>query len=306
MPRVTVFIPTYNWSSVLPYSIGSVLRQSFQDWELLVIGDCCTDDSEQVVAKIKCENGDDPRIRWINLPQNCGQQYGPNNEGIRQAQGEFIAHLNHDDLWWPHHLQCLVKAMDEGDYDLVHSVAEVVMADGRSEIAVHHDRCTYPTTVMHRREMAVRLGGWRDYREIEESPGNDFWRRARQAGFRFGFVRRLSAIKFPAIDRPNVYRLQPNHEQKAWFERIGSEPNLEAERLMELLRQAHEKLSAYDHQLVSQVREIALVKAPRAARQRMQSSKIAVGSRRVLARLKIIETAKGATVRNSRRKRGLE
>jgi hypothetical protein len=47
-PRVTVIIPTYNWSSVLPYSIGSALRQSFTDFELLVIGDGCTDDSEQV------------------------------------------------------------------------------------------------------------------------------------------------------------------------------------------------------------------------------------------------------------------
>src|SRR5262249_29306735 len=46
MPQVTVIIPTYNWSAVLPYSIGSALRQTFSDFELLVIGDGCTDDSE--------------------------------------------------------------------------------------------------------------------------------------------------------------------------------------------------------------------------------------------------------------------
>src|SRR5438552_3536771 len=59
VPRVSVVIATYNWSSVLPFSIGSVLRQTFSDFEVLVIGDGCTDDSERVVAAI-----DDPRIRW--------------------------------------------------------------------------------------------------------------------------------------------------------------------------------------------------------------------------------------------------
>src|SRR5947207_7975428 len=83
MPRVTVIMATYNWSSVLPYSIGSALRQSFTDFELLVVGDGCTDDSEQVVTAIG-----DPRVRWINLSSNSGHQSAPNNEGLRQARGD--------------------------------------------------------------------------------------------------------------------------------------------------------------------------------------------------------------------------
>ena len=85
-PPVTIIIPTYNWSSVLPYSIGSALQQTFSDFELLVIGDGCTDDSESVVKAIG-----DERVRWINLPINTGHQSEPNNEGLRQACGEFIA-----------------------------------------------------------------------------------------------------------------------------------------------------------------------------------------------------------------------
>src|SRR5438046_5361757 len=81
MPRVTVIIATYNRSNVLPYSIGSVLRQSFHDFELLVVGDGCTDDSESVVAAMG-----DPRVRWISLPANTGHQSGPNNEGLHQAR----------------------------------------------------------------------------------------------------------------------------------------------------------------------------------------------------------------------------
>ncbi|MGH7485232.1 MAG: glycosyltransferase family 2 protein, partial [bacterium] len=104
-PRVTVIIPTWNRSSVLPYSIGSVLRQTFRDFELIVAGDGCTDDSEQVVSAIG-----DPRLRWINLPANTRHQSGPNNEALRQARGEIIAYLGHDDLWLPHHLAAHVAA----------------------------------------------------------------------------------------------------------------------------------------------------------------------------------------------------
>jgi len=76
-PRVTVIVATYNWSTVLPYAIASVLDQTMRDFELLVVGDGCTDDSEQVVAGIR-----DPRVRWINLPANTGHQFGPNNRGL--------------------------------------------------------------------------------------------------------------------------------------------------------------------------------------------------------------------------------
>ena len=109
LPRVTVIISTYNWGTVLPYSISSVLRQSFTDFEILVVGDGCTDDSEQVVTAIT-----DPRVRWINLAVNDGHQSAPNNEGVRQSRGSIIAYLGHDDLWLPHHLEMIVTAIDWG------------------------------------------------------------------------------------------------------------------------------------------------------------------------------------------------
>ena len=61
-PQVTVILPTYNRSSVLRYAIASVLRQTFTDFELLVIGDGCTDDSAQVVAE-----AGDARVRWVAI-----------------------------------------------------------------------------------------------------------------------------------------------------------------------------------------------------------------------------------------------
>ena len=183
---------TYNWSTVLPYSIGSALGQTFTDFELLVIGDGCTDDSEQVVSKV-----DDPRVRWINIPR-VGHQSGPNNEGIRQARGEYIAYLGHDDLWLPHHLSVLVAALDAGA-DLAHSMAAMIRTDGSIQPSTYP-----PSTVAHRRSMIERTGGWRHFREIEAMPELELWNRAEAAGLKLQFVRRLTVIKPPAAWRRDV------------------------------------------------------------------------------------------------------
>ena len=99
-PSVTIIIATYNLSSALRYTIPSALQQTHDDFEMLVIGDACTDDSGDVVRSFG-----DRRVQWINLPERAGSQYGPNNAGLERARGKFIAYLGHDDLWWPRHLE---------------------------------------------------------------------------------------------------------------------------------------------------------------------------------------------------------
>ena len=245
MSHVTVIIPTYNWSAVLPYSIGSVLDQTFTDFELLVIGDGCTDDSEQVVNAI-----DDPRVRWISI-EHFGHQSGPNNEGLRQARGEYIAYLGHDDLWLPHHLSVLAAVLDQGA-DFAHSV--IAMVPPRGAIKIARPEWRPPTSVMHRRSAIEAIGGWRDHRELMDPPEGDLWNRFEQAGCRIVFVERLTAIKFPALWRKNVYRERPSHEQAAWLARIRSGENLEVlkwnavepsfiDRLLRLLAHPSEWLS---------------------------------------------------------------
>lgn len=219
-PRVTVIIPTYNWSTVLPYSIGSVLGQTFTDFELLVVGDGCTDDSEDVVKAI-----DDPRVRWIGI-ERTGHQSGPNNEGLRQARGEYVAYLGHDDLWLPHHLAVLVAALDAGA-DLAHSLLLMVLPEGAPNISPP-TLTPPPSCVMHRRAMTVALGGWRDFRELAVTPERDLWERAAAAGFAFAFLPRLTGVKFSAGVRKDVYRERPSHEQAEWLARICAEGDFEA------------------------------------------------------------------------------
>jgi glycosyltransferase involved in cell wall biosynthesis len=234
-PLVTVIIPTFNWSSVLPYCVGSVLQQTFKDFEVLVMGDGCTDDSEMVINAI-----DDGRVRWFNLPENTGHQSGPNNEGLRQARGELIAYLGHDDLWFPHHLSCLVAALAAGA-DIAYSLTMMVGPEGCSTQPVPC-RSTYrpgmwipPTGIAHHRRVTDTVGGWRHYREVKVDPEVDLWRRAYEGGYRFTSVPRLTAVKFPAALRRNVYKNRPYHEQALWLSRIQNESDLEAVEVAKLL-----------------------------------------------------------------------
>jgi len=233
-PSVTVIIPTYNWSAVLPFSIGSVLRQTFEDFEVLVVGDGCTDDSQAVVESIQ-----DERVRWINLPSNSRHQSEPNNEGLKQARGELIAYLGHDDLWLPHHLKCLTSAIASGS-DLAYGVVGMVNIDGTwmpFSSALNYERGMWipPTGVVHKRDLTETIGGWRNYRELTVGPELDLWQRAYDANYRLTLVPRLTAIKFPAADRRDVYTTRSCVEQAHWTQRIINEPDFEAAELMNLL-----------------------------------------------------------------------
>src|ERR1700682_1956642 len=182
-PRATVIIATYNWSTVLPYAIESALDQTMSDFELLVIGDVCTDDSEQVVEAIR-----DPRIRWINLPENTGHQSGPNNRGLQEARGEFIAYLGHDDLWLNHHLTCTIGKLEETGADFAHSLL-IRVAPG-SEVGMpvfpkpQYGLGGLPSGTVHRRRVTEKIGGWNDYRNLIVGPETDLFDRALGAGFK--------------------------------------------------------------------------------------------------------------------------
>jgi hypothetical protein len=175
-PLVTVVIPTWNWSSVLPWSIASVRAQTMADLELLVIGDGCTDDSADVVAAAR---GGDRRVRWINLATNAGTQVAPNNEGLRRARGTFIAYLGHDDLWLPSHLERLVAAMGS-DGQWGHR-RWLQVDPGHPPFALRHEGWSYtPGELLAPTAGAARRGPARDWR-LAASAGHRFARSRERA-----------------------------------------------------------------------------------------------------------------------------
>ncbi len=236
-PLVTVITATYNWSSVLYYAIQSVLWQTFQEWEMWVIGDACTDDSEAVVASFN-----DPRVHWYNRLDNAGNQWLPNNDGLARARGKYIAYLGHDDLWYPTHLESLVEAIERVDADLAYSVIEWVGAPGtgiRCVMGINSDKLLQPraapSSVLHRHELIEKIGPWKDYRTLNQTPDIEFFQRIWAHQKRFINTNQLTAFKFPSGWRVNSYRERRSDEQAEYVRRIQIEPDFLANELFAIV-----------------------------------------------------------------------
>lgn len=214
-PLVTVVIPTFNWSSVLRYAIGSALSQTYPAIEVLVIGDACTDDSEEVVASFA-----DPRLRWHNLAVNSGSQSAPNGVGLELARGQYVAYLGHDDLWFPTHIAHLVDHVRRSGAKIAHSRCEYIGPDGQSQFRQIHRGGPPPSSILHETQLG-RETGWRDYRTLALDPDRDFINRATERAGGIGRVQALTAFKFPSAWRRNSYVTKTCHEQQAYTDRIA-------------------------------------------------------------------------------------
>lgn len=113
MPKVSVILPTYNRANVILRSIESVLNQSFRDLELIVIDDCSTDNTKDVLNKIS-----DPRLKSVFLKKNKGACYA-RNVGIKKAQGNFIAFQDSGDEWLHGKLEKQINYLEEKKIDAV-------------------------------------------------------------------------------------------------------------------------------------------------------------------------------------------
>jgi glycosyltransferase involved in cell wall biosynthesis len=239
-PVVSVVISTFNWSSVLRYAITSVLAQSFEDFELIVVGDSCTDDSEAVVKSF-----DDPRLRWHNLAEHSGGQFGPNNQGVALAHGRYIAYLGHDDLWHRDHLAVLVAAIAAHNADLVFAITEEIGPPamptrgllGFAPKGIYEwSLWAPPSSWLHRRDLIERVGPWRDSQTIVMTTDADFLNRVYDLGCRIMPVEELTVFKFPSVARTKAYVDRRCDEQAAWWERLCNEPELRYRELIEVLK----------------------------------------------------------------------
>lgn len=241
-PKVSVIIPTYNYSSVLRYAVATVLWQTFRDFELIVVGDGCTDDSEAVVRSFA-----DERVRWINLSENSGAKYVPLNTGIAAARASLIAYLEHDNLWHPRHLETLVSALAREQADVAYSVMVYVPPPGESLRVVsgiipegdfRSGYCLNGSSVVHQRSLISDVGGWDDHRTSRMPPDHVFFSRAAEAGKRFVGVPKLTVWKFNASSRPGCYRDQRCDEQARYFDMIRDDPALAEKELVHVARSA--------------------------------------------------------------------
>src|SRR6185437_3617110 len=107
-PKVSVVVPNYNHARFLRQRIDSILNQSFQDFELILLDDCSTDDSRPILSSY----ASDPRVRLEFSEKNSGNSYKQWNKGVRFARGQYVWIAESDDCADPRLLEKLVALLD--------------------------------------------------------------------------------------------------------------------------------------------------------------------------------------------------
>lgn len=109
---VSIITPSYNSSVYIGATIKSIFSQTYKNWELIIVDDCSTDDSIEIIEAY-CKM--DSRIKLIKLNNNSGAAVA-RNTGLENASGRFIAFLDSDDKWLPNKLEKQINFMLEHDY----------------------------------------------------------------------------------------------------------------------------------------------------------------------------------------------
>ena len=142
---VSIIMPNYNGSKFLNDAIKSVIDQTYPNWELIIVDDCSTDNSLEIIKQFN-----DSRIRVIENKENSGAAVSRNN-AIEVADGRWIAFLDSDDLWISEKLEKQIKYMHDNevffsytDYHVIDETNKVI-----TTFRPHLDVCTYGDILKH-------------------------------------------------------------------------------------------------------------------------------------------------------------
>lgn len=121
---ISIIMPSYNTGAQIADTIRSVQAQTYQNWELIIVDDCSSDDTDAVVAAFE-----DPRIRYLKNEKNSGAAVS-RNRALREAKGRYIAFLDSDDLWAPEKLELQLAYMKEKGYAFTYTDYRIRNYDG--------------------------------------------------------------------------------------------------------------------------------------------------------------------------------
>jgi len=186
---VSIIMPAFNAGKYISQSIESVLKQTYQNWELIIINDGSTDDTKKVVDSFLQM---DSRIQYIW--QENGKQGKARNAGLKRSKGELIAFLDADDLWMPVKLEKQIDLLHQQNADLIFT--DVLVVDEKG--AVLTDTCSVENktyfgseglsffyrinqvpilTVLAKREAILKVGCFKEALEIQNIEDYDLWLR---------------------------------------------------------------------------------------------------------------------------------
>lgn len=113
---VSIIMPSYNTAKFIPETIESVLKQTYTNWELIIVDDCSTDNTDEVVKPFLT----DKRIKYLKNEKNSGAAVS-RNYALREAKGKWIAFLDSDDLWLPEKLEKQIAFMEKNGYKFTYT-----------------------------------------------------------------------------------------------------------------------------------------------------------------------------------------
>ncbi len=214
-PLISVYVPTYNRGQILfERAVASVLSQTYDNFELIIIGDHCTDNTMELVSKIG-----DYRIRYYNIPKR-GYRYPPTaenhwlagpvvaaNVALGMVKGQWIARLDDDDIWTADHLEVLLRFAQEGNYEFVSAsyiaerFGEKIVVDVKDD----NPRIGGTQTWLYRsylRFFKYNINCWR--KKWNKVNDTDIQQRIYDAGVRMGFIDKVVAYILPRPSETTV------------------------------------------------------------------------------------------------------
>lgn len=123
---VSVITPTYNCARFIGETIKSVQMQSYPNWEMLIVDDCSTDNTQDIVASLAKK---DARIKYYKLAVNAGPAVA-RNTAMKLAQGKYMAFLDSDDLWLPDKVEKQIKWMETNNHSFTCTAYEQISEQG--------------------------------------------------------------------------------------------------------------------------------------------------------------------------------
>lgn len=204
-PEVSIIIPTYNRPNILQYCLLSVINQNFQDWVTYVIGDNCSDSTEEIIKAF-----DDERIFYYNNPYRFGEQSGGNSIGIALSETKFIAFLNHDDIWLSNHLEeAMQKLEEQGNFYVGRNILYEKTANNQPVIEKVSSKNIKPhwtftayfdlfepcSTWVVKNSFAKKIGYWKQSAQLHRHSSQDYIMRAWRSGARFIFAEKITCIR---------------------------------------------------------------------------------------------------------------
>ena len=123
---VSIIMPSFNTGKYITETIESVLAQSYKNWELIIVDDCSSDNTDEIVSTYLS----DDRIHYLKNEKNSGAAFS-RNTALREAKGKWIAFLDSDDLWMPEKLEKQLSFMKSNGYFFSYTDYEEIDVDGK-------------------------------------------------------------------------------------------------------------------------------------------------------------------------------